>query len=48
MELPSPPVTVRLIALMLLGGLYAAAQTPSAESGTVLVSLIDRPVGRET
>jgi imidazolonepropionase-like amidohydrolase len=47
MELPSPPMIARLIAFVLLGGLYAAAQAP-AESGTVLVSLIDRPVGRET
>jgi imidazolonepropionase-like amidohydrolase len=32
---------------VLLSGLCVAAQTP-IESGTVLVSLIDRPVGRET
>jgi imidazolonepropionase-like amidohydrolase len=38
----------RLIAFVLLGGLCVAAQAPSAESGVVLVSLIDRPVGRET
>jgi imidazolonepropionase-like amidohydrolase len=48
MELPSPPMTARLIAFVLLGGLCVAAQAPPAESGTVLVSLIDRPVGRET
>jgi hypothetical protein len=48
MELPSPPMTGRLIAFVLLGGLSIAAQAPSAESGIVLVSLIDRPVGRET
>jgi imidazolonepropionase-like amidohydrolase len=48
MELPSPPMTARLIAFVLLGGLCVAAQAPSAESGVVLVSLIDRPVGRET
>jgi imidazolonepropionase-like amidohydrolase len=47
MELPSPPMTARLIAFVLLGGLCAAAQTVPAESGTVLVSLIDRAVGRE-
>ena len=41
-------MTARLIAFVLLGGLCAAAQTPPAESGVVLVSLIDRPVGRET
>jgi imidazolonepropionase-like amidohydrolase len=47
MELPSPPMIARVIALMLLGGLCVAAQNPEAESGTVLVSLIDRPVGQE-
>jgi imidazolonepropionase-like amidohydrolase len=31
-----------------LGGLAVGAQIPPAESGTILVSLIDRPVGRET
>lgn len=41
-------MTARLIAFVLLGGLYVAAQNAPAESGTVLVSLIDRPVGRET
>jgi len=41
-------MTARLIAVVLLGGLCVAAQAPSAESGVVLVSLIDRPVGRET
>ena len=41
-------MTARLIAFVLLGGLCVAAQAPPAESGTVLVSLIDRPVGRET
>ncbi len=40
-------MTARLIAFVLLGGLSVAAQTAPAESGTVLVSLIDRPVGRE-
>lgn len=38
----------RVAAIVLLAGLCAAAQTPPAESGTLLVSLIDRPVGRET
>jgi imidazolonepropionase-like amidohydrolase len=38
----------RLLALVLLGGLGVAAQAPPpADSGTILVSLIDRPVGRE-
>ena len=32
----------------LLGGLGVSAQAPPVESGTILVSLIDRPVGRET
>jgi imidazolonepropionase-like amidohydrolase len=41
-------MTARLIAFVLLGGLYVAAQTPPADSGTLLVSLIDRPVGKET
>src|SRR5689334_21996014 len=47
MELPSPPMTARLVACLLLGSLCVAAQTPPAEYGTFLVSLIDRPVGRE-
>ncbi len=41
----------RLRALLLgplLAGMALQAQAPSTESGTVLVSLIDRPVGRET
>ena len=37
----------RLVACVLLGSLVAA-QTPPVETGTLLVSLIDRPVGRET
>jgi imidazolonepropionase-like amidohydrolase len=41
-------MTTRLVACVLLGCLTVAAQTPPAESGTILVSLIDRPVGRET
>ncbi len=38
----------RLAALVLLGGLCLAAQTPPLDSATIIVSLIDRPVGRET
>jgi imidazolonepropionase-like amidohydrolase len=38
----------RLVALVLLGGLCVSAQTAPADSATILVSLIDRPVGRET
>jgi imidazolonepropionase-like amidohydrolase len=38
----------RLIALALLGAWSAAAQAPPVESGTILVSILDRPVGRET
>ena len=41
----------RLRALLLgplLAGLVLQAQAPPTESGTMLVSLIDRPVGRET
>ncbi len=38
----------RLVGLVLLGGLCVSAQTAPADSGTVIVSLIDRPVGRET
>src|SRR5688500_15749102 len=38
----------RLLVFVLLGGLCVAAQNTAAESGIVLVSLIDRPVGRET
>ena len=41
-------MTMRAIAFVLLGGLCVAAQTPPTESGTILVSLIDRPVGKET
>jgi hypothetical protein len=50
MELPSPPMIARVLALVLLGGLGVVAQVvpPSAATDTVLVSLIDRPVGRET
>jgi len=40
-------MTARLLAGVLLGGLCVSAQTPAA-TGTILVSLIDRPVGRET
>lgn len=40
-------MTARLLACVLLGGLCVSAQSP-ADSGTILVSLIDRPVGRET
>ena len=54
-ELPSPPMSRRSIhrlrALLLgplLAGIVLQAQAPPAESGTMLVSLIDRPVGRET
>ena len=39
-------MTARLLAGVLLGGLCVSAQAP-ADSGTILVSLIDRPVGRE-
>ena len=38
----------RLVALVLLGGLCVSAQTAPADSATIIVSLIDRPVGRET
>ncbi len=38
----------RLVVSVLLGSLCVAAQAPPAESGTILVSLIDRPAGRET
>jgi imidazolonepropionase-like amidohydrolase len=41
-------MTARLLAAVLLGGLAVAAQAPPPDSGTILVSLIDRPVGRET
>jgi imidazolonepropionase-like amidohydrolase len=41
-------MTARLIAFVLLGGWLVAAQTPPVDSGTLLVSLIDRPVGKET
>jgi imidazolonepropionase-like amidohydrolase len=40
----------RLLALALLGGLGMAAQSPApaaGDAGTILVSLINRPVGRE-
>lgn len=43
-------MSARLLLLALLGGLGVAAQAPppaSADSGTILVSLIDRPIGRE-
>jgi imidazolonepropionase-like amidohydrolase len=40
-------MTARLLLCILLGGLAVAAQSPAADSGTLLVSLIDRPVGRE-
>jgi len=33
---------------LLVGGIALQAQTPQPESGILLVSLIDRPVGRET
>ena len=36
----------RLLACVVLGGLAVSAQSPT-DSGTILVSLIDRPVGRE-
>ncbi|HUQ87714.1 MAG TPA: amidohydrolase family protein [Vicinamibacterales bacterium] len=36
-----------LIGVLLLGGLGVAAQ-PAGDGGTILISLIDRPVGRET
>lgn len=39
-------MTGRLLACVLLGGLCVSAQSPPA-SDTILVSLIDRPVGRE-
>lgn len=39
-------MSARLLAGVLLCGLCVAAQSPG-ESGTILVSLIDRPVGRE-
>ena len=38
----------RLAALVLFGGLCVSAQTAPSDSATILVSLIDRPVGRET
>ena len=38
----------RLAAFVLLGGLCLSAQAPPSESATIIVSLIDRPVGRET
>jgi hypothetical protein len=38
----------RLVALVLLGGLCVTAQTAPSDRATILVSLIDRPVGRET
>ena len=43
-------MTARLLVFALLGGLGVAAQGPApapADAGTILVSLIDRPVGRE-
>ena len=40
-------MTARLLACVLLGGLCVSAQSPS-DSATILVSLLDRPVGRET
>lgn len=41
-------MTARLLLFAMLGGLCAAAQTPAPiASGTILVSLIGRPVGRE-
>ena len=40
-------MTARLAACVLLGSLALAAQAPPAEYGTLLVSLIDRPVGSE-
>src|SRR5829696_3129783 len=39
-------MSARLIACVLLGSLCVSAQSP-ADSVTILVSLIDRPVGRE-
>ena len=39
-------MSARLVACALLGGLCVSAQSPG-ESATILVSLIDRPVGRE-
>ncbi|HEX8029132.1 MAG TPA: amidohydrolase family protein [Vicinamibacterales bacterium] len=49
MELPSPQMIARVLTVALLGGLCVAAQgPPSSDSGAILVSLIDRPVGRET
>jgi imidazolonepropionase-like amidohydrolase len=48
MELPSPAMIGRLLALVLLAGLFVSAQTAPADSATIIVSLIDRPVGRET
>jgi hypothetical protein len=41
-------MTARLLLCILLGGFAVAAQSPAADSGTLLVFLIDRPVGRET
>lgn len=40
-------MTTRILACVLLGGLCVSAQGP-ADTNTILVSLIDRPVGRET
>ena len=40
-------MTARLLAVALLGSLSVAAQAPPSDSGTILVSLIERPVGRE-
>jgi hypothetical protein len=39
-------MSARLLACVLLGGLCVSAQSPG-DSATILVSLIDRPVGRE-
>ena len=38
----------RTSALLLLGGLCVSTQAPSPAADTIIVSLIDRPVGRET
>lgn len=39
---------LRVSVCALLAGAWLAAQAPSGDSGTLVVSLIDRPVGRET
>src|SRR4051812_22290405 len=47
MELPSRPMMARVLTGGLVSGLVLCAQS-AGTSTTILVSLIDRPVGRET